>query len=369
MSVSLQKSPFPVITSLELVQQIICLQKSVKKLPLWSQTPGIYYPPAMNMEQASSQQTAQYKAGLLHGESLMDLTGGFGVDTYFFSRRFQVVYYCERDAALAEIASHNFRELGASNIHVHIGDGIQFLKEFPGESGEAAWIYLDPSRRTAEKGRVYSLEAYQPPLPDVLPELLGISPNLLIKTSPMLDISEGIRKLGPVREVHVVGVKNEVRELLWWLQRDYNKEPDILATDLNYDFPPLKFSTSQESQAEVSHSMPLSYLYEPNASVLKAGGFRTGALEYGLSKLHPHTHLYTSAEAKPFPGRRFKILKTTPYKPGRLPYTKANVSTRNFPESVAKIRKRNRIRDGGSTYLFFAKCLDESLQVLEAKPL
>jgi hypothetical protein len=368
LSVTLGKSPFPGITSQELAQQLNGCKKALKKLPLWHQTPGIYYPPSLNLEQSSSEATARYKAGLVSGEVLVDLTGGFGVDDYFFSRRFREVHYCEQSEPLAEIASHNFKKLGAENIHVHKGDGVGMLAGILKRSGRADCIYLDPSRRKADRSRVFRLEDCQPPVLDILPELLEASPNLLLKTSPLLDLAEGEKKLQFVREIHVVGVKNEVKELIWWLRKGSVAPAERVVLDLHYSTDPLRFSTAEEAGAEIEFSLPMRYLYEPNASMLKAGSFKLIARRYGLFKLHPHTHLYTSDSLITFPGRRFEIQKFLAYKPGKLGFRKANVSTRNFPETVARIRKRNRIRDGGNTYLFFTRCIDESLKVLCCEP-
>ena len=367
-SVSLGKSPFPGVAPRELAQQLSGRQKAEQKLPLWYQTPGIYYPPALNLEQASSEATASYKGSLVSGQLLVDLTGGFGVDDFFFSRTIQAVHYCEQDPQLAEIASHNFKRLGVENIIVHTGDGMAQLPVIAGENDRIDWIYLDPSRRKKDRTRVFRLEDYQPRVAEILPELFRSSPNVLLKTSPLLDLKEGAKALGNVREVHVIGIRNEVKELIWWLQEGYDGDADRIALDLFYGNSPFRFALQEEQRSEVAFSRPLNYLYEPNASLLKAGAFKTVGARYGLGKLHRHTHLYTSETLIPFPGRVFKIVQTLAYKPGKLPFHKANVSVRNFPENVSRIRKRNRIKDGGNTYLFFIKSLDDSLQVLACEP-
>ena len=290
------------------------------------------------------------------------------MDDYYFSCRVDQVQYCEQNSALAEIASHNFSVLGAENIAVNIGDGLELLPGIHKECGRIDWIYLDPSRRKKDRTRVYRLEDYEPNVLVVLAELFKVAPNVLLKTSPLLDLKEGTRKLSHVREVHVVAVRNEVRELLWWLQESYEGQADRIAVDLHYQGDPFRFSPEAEETTPVAYSQPLKYLYEPNAAILKAGGFKKVGAAYGLFKLHPHTHLYTSEELIPFPGRRFEISETLPYKPGKLPFDKANVSTRNFPETVARIRKRNRIRDGGDIYLFFVRTADDYLKVLVGKP-
>lgn len=367
-AISLKKSPFPGVSSQELAVQIRGMRTAAVKLPTWYATPGIYYPPTLNMEQASSEPLAHYKAGLIGGGVLVDLTGGFGVDSYFFSKGFKKVHYCERDTGLAQIAAHNFDRLGAHNIEVHVGDGLNILEEIASGKEAIDCIYLDPSRRGKGGKRVFRLSDYQPPVAEILPRLFLAGRQVLLKTAPMLDLTEGQKLLGNVREVHVVGLQNEVRELLWWLDKEWIAPPEIIASDLFYPHPALRFSESSEADSQAVFSMPKKYLYEPNACMLKAGAFKTAALRYDLSKLHPSTHLYTSQSLVPFPGRRFEIKQTHPYKPGKLAFRKANVSTRNFPESVAVIRKRNRISDGGNTYLFFIRCMDESLRVLVAEP-
>jgi hypothetical protein len=198
--------------------------------------------------------------------------------------------------------------------------------------------------------------------------LFAYSRDVLLKSAPMLDLTEGINQLGSVREIHIAGMHNEVKELLWWLEKEWTNPPVLIATDLKYPSHALRFTGSEEYTCEAVFRMPMKYLYEPNACILKAGAFKTAAVQYELFKLHPSTHLYTAPALVPFPGRRFEIKAVLPYKPGKLPYRKANVSSRNFPESVAVIRKRNRIKDGGTTYLFFVRCMDDSLCVLETIP-
>lgn len=368
-AVSLGKSPFPGITPRELAEQLSGRKKVKIKLPFWYHQKGIYYPPSLNLEQTSSERTGRYKATLMEGGRLLDMTGGSGIDTYLMRERFRQVDYVERNAELTEITSHNFEVLGATNIRVQRGDALELIDARNSSSDPWDWIYLDPSRRKKDRSKVFLLQDCEPPLPDILPRLFRIGKNILIKTSPMLDVSEGIRLLGNVREVHVVAVGNEVRELVWWLQKGCKTETECIATDLKIHQPPLRFKASEEAQAIPEMHPPMQYLYEPNAAILKAGGFKVAAVRYGLKKLHPHTHLYTSDTLVDFPGRRFKILQNINYKPGKLPFKKANVSTRNFPESVATIRKRNRIQDGGETYLFFVRTSTGSLRVLSCERL
>lgn len=363
MSVALKKSPFGGVSPAELAQQLAGHQKAQKKLPSWFGCPGIYYPPALNLEQCSSEKTGLYKAALTGGKMLVDLTGGYGVDSYFFARQFEQVHYCEIDPDLAEIAAHNFQVLGAGNIEVHAQSGLDVLAALREKRERPTWVYADPARRSVSGGRVIRLEEYQPDIPAHLNSLLEATDNLLVKTSPMLDLAAGTRSLHSLREIHVVAVANEVRELLWWMQPGYNGPCTRVALDLEGG-EPLHFTPEEEAAANTAVSLPLAYLYEPNAALMKAAPFGLLGERYGLGKLHRHTHLYTSDTLRPFPGRRFKIVEVLPYKAGKLPFTKANIATRNFPESVERIRQRTRIKPGGSTYLFFVKTADETLKVL-----
>ena len=367
-SVSLKKSPFQGVRSSELAQQLKGHQKIREKVPDWYAKKGLFFPPSLNLEQASSQATARYKSKLVGGKILMDITGGFGVDSYFLSQQFEHTDYYELNPELAEIVEHNFRILGAENIKVHPGDGMEALREKGDKGKKPDWVYADPSRRHQRKGKVIRLEDYQPDIPSNLPWILNACRNLLLKTSPMLDVEAGLQALTPVREIHIVAVQNEVRELLWWIDPAWSGETRIIAVDLQQDARhTFAFTQAEAMAAPREYSQPLEYLYEPNAAMLKSGAFDLIGQRYGLKKLHRNTHLFTSNELIAFPGRRFSILEVLPYKPGRLDLRQGHVSARNFPESVDLIRKRNRIRPGGSDYFFFVRSADEGLKVLKTK--
>lgn len=360
--ISLKKSPFPKLSSSELAQQLAGRQKAKLKLPSWYATAGILYPRGINLEQSSSELTGKYKAKLTGGEAILDLTGGFGVDSYCFSRNSHKVLYCELHAELADIAKHNFEVLGIENIQVHNTSGLDFVKQLKVTNQKLDWIYADPSRRDSKGGRIIKLEDYEPNIPAHLTTLLDSTQNLLVKTSPMLDLASGINSLKHVREIHIVGVKNEVRELLWWLQPAYSGPVTRVALDLTlgYEFRVI----DGEENAECKFSLPHTFLYEPNAALMKMGAYSLIASRYGLAKLHPQTHLYTGENLIDFPGRRFRILEVMPYKARKLPFNKANIAVRNFSESVDQIRKRTGIKSGGETYLFFVKILDDAYKVL-----
>ena len=359
MSVLLKKIDFKGITAKELAQQIEAKKKCKDKLPTWYTAPNIYYPHKVSIEQTSSETTAQYKAEIVDGKSLLDLTGGFGVDSYFFSKKIGQVFHCEMDEELSKIASHNFDVLGAKNIQTFSKNGLEFLKE---SSQKFDWIYIDPSRRNDAKGKVFMMADCLPNVPEHMELLFRKTDTILMKTSPLLDFSIGIRELQFVKEIHIVAVKNEVKELLWILERGYLNDISIKTINLTKSArATFDFVLSEEKKAIAEYALPQNYLYEPNAAILKSGAFKTVGNCFGLRKLQEHTHLYTSNELLLFAGRRFKIEQTVPYNKKniqKLGVQKANITTRNFPESVATIRKKFKITDGGDIYLFFTTDMD-----------
>lgn len=350
-------SPFENVSTKELIQQIESRIKAKKKLPSWYQTDRIYYPPKLNLEQTSSEVTAQYKSDIVKGKSIADLTGGFGVDSFAFSKKFQSVHHIELNASLSEIASHNFSELHIQNIKCQCGDGLQII-----QNSTYDVIFIDPSRRHDSKGKVFFLEDCEPNVPKHLDFLLERCNTLLIKTSPMLDISVGLKELASVSEIHIVAVNNEVKELLWLINKSEAKEISIKTVNIKKDtIEQFDFFLNDASISD--YSLPNTYLYEPNAAILKAGAFHLLSGHYNVQKLHQHSHLFTNEVLINFPGRRFKIEEVVPYAKKEmrkaLRFSKANVSIRNFPESVDSIRKRWKIKPGGDIYLFFTTNMDD----------
>ncbi len=353
----------------ELIEQLESKKRCQKKLPTWFHHANIYYPNKLNIEQTSSEITAVYKASLISGTSIIDLTGGFGVDSFYFSKHFEKVTHCEINNELSEIVSHNFKQLLAENIETISADGIEFLKT---SNRFYDWIYIDPSRRHDVKGKVFFLKDCLPNIPDELDGLFRYSNNIMIKTSPLLDISAGIKELKYVKRIHIVAVNNEVKELLWILERGYHSEIIIEAINLKSEMNEVfKFNYSDESAIEINYSLPLNYLYEPNSAILKSGGFNSVSSTLNISKLHKHSHLYTNEELIDFPGRRFMIVKVLPYNKQTLKnlnIQKANITTRNFPETVQHIRNTFKIKDGGTSYLFFTTdMLDEKIVLICSK--
>jgi len=346
-------SPFASISIQELVTQIVSKKKCIKKLPNWHQTENIYYPPKIHIEQTSSEITAAYKSSLVSGNSIIDITGGFGVDCYYFSKKLKQVTHCELDTNLSTIVKNNYEQLKIDNINLVSGDGIEFLKNNPQKFD---WIYIDPSRRDSIHKKVFLLKDCLPNVPDNLDLLFTKSDHILVKNSPILDLSKTIDELRFVKEIHIVAAQNEVKELLFVLEKNYNKTIHIKTINYSknniqsFDFQWIKNNTS-------NYSEPKKYIYEPNSAILKSGGFHEISSQLKLEKLHQHSHLYTSEKRIEFPGRTFLAENICSYDKREiqkfLKENKANITTRNFPETVAQIRKKTKIKDGGSTYLFF----------------
>lgn len=346
-------SPFEGVTIQELVSQIISKNKCEKKLPKWYQTSNLYYPPKIHIEQTSSAITASYKASLVSGDSLIDITGGFGVDCYYFSKVIQKVTHCELDSRLSTIVKNTYKQFNTKNITLFSGDGISYLKT---TSSKFDWIYIDPSRRDTSNSKVFLLKDCVPNVPDNLNLLFSKSDAILIKNSPILDLSKTIEELRFVKEIHIVAVQNEVKELLFLLEKNYNESIQIKT--INFAKNKIQLFDFEYNNTKTSiYVSPKKYIYEPNSAILKSGGFHEVSAQYNLEKLHQHSHLYTSNDCIEFPGRTFIVQHTGSYDRKEiqklLPENKANITTRNFPESVAQIRKKTKIKDGGSSYLFF----------------
>jgi 16S rRNA G966 N2-methylase RsmD len=355
-------------TPKEIIDQIEAKKRCKTKLPQWYTTKNIYYPNKLNIEQTSSETTAQYKANLISGENLIDITGGLGVDTYCFSKHFNSVIHCEINSEVSRIAEHNFKTLKASNIICFNENGIEALKRM---DKPFDLVYVDPSRRDDTKSKVFLLSDCTPNVKTFQGLFLKYAKHVLIKTSPLLDIKATKSDLQNVKEVHVVAINNEVKELLWLLERDF--QGNVLVKTINFSNSgnqQFHFNYKEEQTSKAHYSLPLAYLYEPNAAILKAGAFNTISSKLDIAKLHKHSHLYTSSELVDFPGRRFKIKKSIAYNKKLLAkenIAKANVSARNFPLKVVDIRKKLKLKDGGDTYLFFTTDASDKKIILICK--
>lgn len=355
---SLQKNPFPETDYKIILNQIEAKTKAKSKLPTWFTTKNIIFPNKISVEQTSSEATAKYKSELISGKNIIDLTGGFGVDCYYFSNVFEKVIHCEINSELSEIVQHNFDVLQAKNITCYAKDGLEILKEL---NQKFDWIYIDPSRRNDTKGKVFLLKDCLPDVTVLIEEYLNYSDKILIKTSPVYDISVGISELKFIKNIHIVSLENEAKELLFEIQKPLqseivNHQSSIKTVNIT-QYTIEKFDFVLNDDVFVTYSEPQKYLYEPNASVMKSQGFDHISNSYKISKLHKHSHLFTSNELIDFVGRRFEIKQIIPYKKQEmkafLQNKKANITTRNFPETVAQIRQKWKIADGGNLYCFF----------------
>ena len=348
------------IPTAQLIEQIATRKKAKEKLPLYYNTPGIVFPPPLNFEQTSSEATARYKSEMiaqLVGSDTgcgADLTGGFGVDTFFSSKKFKTIHYVEPDVSLLEIARHNHHLLGADNIQYHATTAEHFLATAP---PSLDFIYADPSRRIEGKKRVHALRDAQPDILALETPIFARTGLLLLKASPLLDIQAGMDQLSFVKRVVIISVNNECKELLFISEKDFAGIATIEAVNI-YDkaIESLEFSFPEERGQVITFSDPLTYLYEPNASILKAGAFKTITTRFDVQKISANTHLYTSDQLiDDFPGRKFLIEASVKPDISALkkffPDGKANVTTRNYPLAAEALRKKLRLRDGGENFL------------------
>ncbi|TQD40204.1 THUMP-like domain-containing protein [Haloflavibacter putidus] len=361
----LKGSPFKEVSIQEIAAQIEAKQKAKKKLPTWFNAKNILYPPTLNLEQTSSEVTARHKAILVNGK-VIDLTGGFGIDSHFFCKKAEEVWHCEINTELSLLATHNHKILAPKcKMNFVTGNGLEFLKN---ESLEFDWVYIDPSRR--EKGKkVFLLENSTPNILENLEWISKKTQKLLIKTSPLLDINRSIQQLKWVNKLHIVAIDNEVKELLWVVEPNYQTEK-IKVECFNYKSKSTEKFTclfSSIKEKEISYSKPQQFLYEPNAAIMKSACFQALAEKYSVKKIAANTHLFTADQQIDFPGRRFKILEKLHFSKKALANSgikKANIATRNFVLSVEQIRKKFKIKDGGETYLFFVTTQDEEKMIL-----
>ncbi|MCP1382684.1 class I SAM-dependent methyltransferase [Runella salmonicolor] len=339
------------------IAQIEARQKARTKLPSWCAEPRLVFPPAVSVEQSSSEATARYKADIMSqtaSKTIVDGTGGMGIDSYYFSKHFESVTYIEQNEKLVERARHNFDILNTPNIECICNDSIAFLQRL---TGKVDWLYLDPARRTADQRRVVGLGDCEPDVTKHLTLFLEKAHHILVKVSPLLDLTQTLLEVPQIRVVHVVAVENECKELLLEIG---TPATDLVIKTINFKNDGSQqifdFYWSEESDTVVEFSTPLRYIYEPNAAILKAGAFKTVAAKYQIAKIAPHSHLYTSERlVRLFPGRTFELIATvkadnkalTPY----LTSEKANLTLRNFPGTTDELRKKLKLKDGGDVYL------------------
>ena len=333
------------------LDQIAGRQKARIKIPSWAATDGIVYPPHISMEQCSSEQTARYKAKIAgKGTRIVDLTAGFGVDMAFMSAGFKEAVHVEQQSQLCAISSENYKRLGLHHIQVICSDGVTYLHQME----HADLIFIDPARRDQHGGRTYGIADCTPNVLEIIDEMLEKADRVMIKLSPMLDWQKAVSDVGHVSEVHIVSVGNECKELLLVVEKE-DKPLQVFCVNDDSVF---SYHPNDEIGDFCPQTESYNYLYEPNASVMKAGCFNLISKHFGISQPDANSHLYLSDKMiEGFPGRGFVIERICTMNKRELKETltgidKANIATRNFPLSVADLRKRLKLKDGGEVYIF-----------------
>lgn len=358
-----------------MLQQVEGRQRTSGKLPTFAQIEDWWYPVRLSCEQCSSEATAQYKAAIIRqlGEKhdiLIDLTGGYGVDTYFLSEQTTQAHYVERNEELCRIAQHNF-QIANKPIHVHNTSAEDFLAQYSmagsvsSDVKKEVVVYLDPARRDAHGGKVFRIEDCEPNIIKTLPFLRAISNTILIKFSPMLDITSALQSLGNEWDVHVVALHNEVKEIIFVTGNNRIHAVNILHEG-NDQF---SFTRSEEKSALCAMADCIcEYIYEPNAAIIKAGAFRLVSERYQLHKLDHNTHLYTADQLiEDFPGRVWKVT-AQPIKNQRdiavLGIQRAAILTRNYPLTPEQLRKKFKLQESDSYFLIGARIANKPILLL-----
>ena len=368
-TLALQAGRYPTVDMREAVTQIEGWQHAREKLPEWAAVEGIIYPPKISMEQCSSEKTAKYKAGLIEGKMFADLTGGFGIDFSYMARGFGEAFYIERNKNLCDIATANFSRLGLDHVKVLNGNSEELFGTLP----HLNWIFVDPARRDSDGRKVVALSDCEPNVVEL--DLLSKADMAMIKCSPMLDITMACRQLGSISSVHIISVNNECKELLIILNSGNFTGITTHCLNILKDGGMQTFSFTQEEEdlASISYCSEVGkYLYEPNASIQKAGCPKSLGAHYHVDKLHPNSHLYTSIEhVHDFPGRTFEVVEVLGFSKADIKRVqslgKANITVRNFPENVQLLRKRLKLADGGENYIFATTLNDSSKALIVCK--
>lgn len=358
----LKKSPFPNVTIQEIVQQIKGKKVAQRKFPFLLNE-NIIFPPNLNLEQASSQSTAEYKAKDLKGKSFLDLTSGFGIDAYFLSQNFEEVTLVEQNLDLIKIVEHNWNTLGrkANFINQNLEDFLESLREPQTDSfRKFNVIYLDPARRDQNNKKKFLLEDLSPNLLEIEEKLNLISDKIIVKLSPLIDISYLVSELRNITEIKIIAVRNEVKELVLIIKnqdtRTAIQEVAITCVNLESDEPEFSFDIDEEKSATSEFSESLNFIYIPNNSILKAGAFNIISEKFGLKKLHPNTHFYTSEnKIENFPGRVLQVEKIEGKELKKN--DQFNIISKNYPLKPDEIKKKYKLKDGGNSYLIFTQSI------------
>ncbi|RRQ45781.1 class I SAM-dependent methyltransferase [Chryseobacterium sp. SC28] len=358
----LKKSPFPDVSIQEIVQQIKGKKTAQRKFPFLLKD-QIVFPPNLNLEQASSQSTAAYKAKSVKGQSFLDLTCGFGIDAYFLSQNFENVTLVEQNPELIQIVAHNWKILNrkASFINQNLEEFLesQLQSQLEGKiSFDVA--YLDPARRDVNNKKKFLLEDLSPNLFEIWERIGSIAAKIMVKLSPLVDISYLLGALKNITEIQIIAIRNEVKELILVVdnQEINNKHhTKITCVNLESNEAEFSFSHNDEKDAKSEYSGSSDFLYIPNNSILKAGAFNIISQQFGLKKLHRNTHFYTSEQKiEDFPGRVLSIekIQAKDLKKGE----KYNIISKNYPLKPDEIKKKYKLNDGGNQYLIFTQSIN-----------
>lgn len=363
-TLSLSAKSWPDIPIREVAGQIKSLQKAKKKLPHWCAT-GVLFPASLSLEQASSEITAKYKTTLIKdGKHMIDLTGGMGVDCFYLSGKYEETIYLDQQQELVELAIYNFGTLGSEGIQCLQQDALQFITN---HDHEPDLIFVDPARRDGAGKKVFLFRDCSPDIESVLDAIVAKkwSSQVMIKLSPMIDIDYLVKTLPGLKDIHVVSLKNECKEVLCLLQMGRSgSDIDIHAVNIsNGDSQDFRFS-SGSVKSTYHYSLPQSYIYEPNASMMKSGGYHHLGGQNTMNKLHPNTHLFTSDELiNDFPGAVYKVISVMPADKKQvakaLASNKVNLKVRNFGQNAAAIAKAFKVKEGGESFLFACTVSDD----------
>ncbi|MFV0146541.1 RsmD family RNA methyltransferase [Empedobacter falsenii] len=355
-SIGLKKSLFDGISSAEIAQQLKGIQVAKYKFPTLYSTKNIYFPPSINLEQASSEAAANYKSSLVKGKTLIDLTAGFGIDTMAFAKNFEKVYHIEQNPELSEIVQHNAQIL-APNLETYTGTFQLFFETNPESKFDV--IYLDPARRNSS-GRKFILEDLEPNILEWMPTFFEKSNKIIIKLSPLLDITSTLQQIDSISEIHIVALKNEVKDFLLIIDKNCStKNPLIKAINLESNQPEFSFNFEDEYNSNANFGTVQQYIYEPNVAILKTGAFKLLSEKFNLHKLHQNTHLYTSNELlNEFPGKIYSVEKHINHPKKEIIKSKANLLVKNYNQAIDIVKKKFKITDGGETTLIFTQSID-----------
>ncbi|MCR5659042.1 MAG: SAM-dependent methyltransferase [Bacteroidales bacterium] len=367
-TLALKKAPVGTDVSLAL-RQIAARQLLQKKVPQWANNEDLLFPAHLSIEQCSSEAAARYKASLLEGKTFADLTGGLGIDTYYISQGFQQSYYVERQAELCDLARHNFEVLKA-DIKVWNETTEDYLMHCEPKD----CLFIDPTRRDEHGHKTVSIADCTPNVAALQDLLMQKGNQVMIKLSPMLDVSKALEELCHVKEVHVVAVTNECKELDVILESGYDGEPQFVCVNLLTTQSELRFTLEEERNCPNRLVEDVSkYLYEPNSALMKAGCFKLLTERFDVFKLHKNSNIYTAEQLVPdFPGRIFEVEGWAVYNK-KVKQTllhdvdKASIAVRNFPLSVAELRKTLKIGDGDAIFLFATTLKGEKKIIIRTK--